>query len=331
MRVWSLLALLSVVTARADEPPRLEAAITRGLARIERGSLNYTANRACFSCHHQMALPVLALAKQKGFAVSEGNLFIQQEFTRETFRPKLDRIRQGQGVGGANATAAYALFVLEAAGQEPDETTDGLVDFLTVRQAADGSWPAVTERPPTEGSPFTNAALALRALRVYGFEAESTDAKRRKKIKASWQRGREWLKSSAPATTEDRAFHLRALVEAEFERAAIKSARDELIRAQRRDGGWAQLPKMESDAYATAIVLTALQRAGVSRDDAAVRKGILYLLETQKEDGSWFVQTRSRPVQTFFDNGDPGGKSQFISFAATNWATLALLQHFERR
>src|SRR2546423_8035676 len=121
MRAWSLIALLTVGTARADEP-RLEAAITRGLARIERGSLNYTANRSCFSCHHQMAVPVLALAKQKGFAVSAANLFIQHEFTRETFRPKLERIRQGQGVGGANATAAYALFVLEAAGQEPDET-----------------------------------------------------------------------------------------------------------------------------------------------------------------------------------------------------------------
>ena len=37
-------------------------------------------------------------------------------------------------------------------------------------------------------------------------------------------------------------------------------------------------------------------------------------------------QTGSRPVQVFFDNGDPGGKSQFISFLATGWATLALLE-----
>jgi len=49
-------------------------------------------------------------------------------------------------------------------------------------------------------------------------------------------------------------------------------------------------------------------------------------LDTQKEDGAWIVQTRARPLQLFFDNGDPGGKSQFISFAATNWAVLALLE-----
>ncbi len=47
-------------------------------------------------------------------------------------------------------------------------------------------------------------------------------------------------------------------------------------------------------------------------------RGVKYLLDTQKEDGAWMVETRAKPVQTYFDNGDPGGKSQFISFAATN-------------
>jgi hypothetical protein len=36
-------------------------------------------------------------------------------------------------------------------------------------------------------------------------------------------------------------------------------------------------------------------------------------------------------LQLFFDNGDPGGKSQFISFAATGWAVLALLEQFPRQ
>jgi len=49
-----------------------------------------------------------------------------------------------------------------------------------------------------------------------------------------------------------------------------------------------------------------------------------YLLRTQKEDGSWFVKSRSKPIQKFFDSGDPHGKDQFISMAATSWATAAL-------
>jgi N-acyl-D-amino-acid deacylase len=47
-------------------------------------------------------------------------------------------------------------------------------------------------------------------------------------------------------------------------------------------------------------------------------------LRTQHDDGSWLVETRSKPVQVYFDNGDPHGKSQFISVAATSWAVAAL-------
>ena len=39
---------------------------------------------------------------------------------------------------------------------------------------------------------------------------------------------------------------------------------------------------------------------------------------------SWLVKTRSKPIQKFFDNGDPHGKNQFISISATSWATAAL-------
>ena len=60
-------------------------------------------------------------------------------------------------------------------------------------------------------------------------------------------------------------------------------------------------------------------------DAPAYRKAVRYLVRAQTAEGAWLVTTRSRPVQVFFDNGDPGGKSQFISMAATNWALLALL------
>ena len=69
-------------------------------------------------------------------------------------------------------------------------------------------------------------------------------------------------------------------------------------------------------------------RIGLEPTDPAYQKAAKHLLATQRDDGSWLVETRSRPVQVFFDNGDPGGKSQFISFAATGWATLALLEQY---
>ena len=70
--------------------------------------------------------------------------------------------------------------------------------------------------------------------------------------------------------------------------------------------------------------LFVLAESGVAKDNAAITVGEKYLLDQQQDDGSWLVETRAKPVQIFFDNGDPHGKSQFISIAATSWATAAL-------
>ena len=62
----------------------------------------------------------------------------------------------------------------------------------------------------------------------------------------------------------------------------------------------------------------------VEANDPAYRKGLEYLLRTQLEDGSWFVETRSEPIQAYFESGFPYGVHQWISAAATAWATTAL-------
>ena len=57
----------------------------------------------------------------------------------------------------------------------------------------------------------------------------------------------------------------------------------------------------------------------------AYRQGIQYLLNTQLEDGSWYVRSRSIPFQPYFESGFPHGHDQWISAAATNWAAMALV------
>lgn len=51
-----------------------------------------------------------------------------------------------------------------------------------------------------------------------------------------------------------------------------------------------------------------------------------FLLKTQFADGSWFVRTRSIPLQPTMDSGFPYGGNQWISAAGTNWATMALVR-----
>jgi hypothetical protein len=318
-------ALALPMLATAAEPPALKPAIEKSLRRLEQGAGNYIKNRQCFSCHHQaVAILSLTSARKHGLTIDPVKLRQQVDFTLDTFRPKLDRVAEGKAVPGASTMAAYALFTLEAAEHRADDTTAALVQFLLVRQKADGSWNALANRPPTEGSSFTNTALATRMLRIYGMKGNEEEHNRL--VTAAIERGQDWLRQATPKNTEDRAFHLVGLVE--IGNAELTAAAQATLQKQQNDNGsWSQLPgQRPGDAYATGTVLFALRRAGLATNDPAYRKAVTYLLSTQKEDGSWFVETRSRPVQEFFDNGDPGGKSQFISFAATGWATLALLE-----
>ena len=134
------------------------------------------------------------------------------------------------------------------------------------------------------------------------------------------------MRTAPLASNEDRAFQLLGLAWTHAAPAQIRPAGDALLREQRPDGGWAQIPTLESDAYATGQALVALRASGVlTTADAAYRRGAAYLLRTQHADGSWFVRTRALRIQPPLDAGFPYGGDQFVSAAATNWATQALI------
>ena len=83
---------------------------------------------------------------------------------------------------------------------------------------------------------------------------------------------------------------------------------------------------MDSDAYATATALVALHQAGgLAITHPAYVRGVEYLLRTQRADGSWHVESRSKPFQKYYESGFPHGNDQFLSAATTGWAVAALL------
>jgi hypothetical protein len=88
---------------------------------------------------------------------------------------------------------------------------------------------------------------------------------------------------------------------------------------QRADGGWGQTKALASDAYATGQAVVALKAAGLSN-----ARGAEFLMKSQLADGSWHVQSRTQPLQPYFDSEFPHGADQFISAAASNWAAMAL-------
>ncbi len=82
---------------------------------------------------------------------------------------------------------------------------------------------------------------------------------------------------------------------------------------------------MGSDAYASGEALVALRESrAVEPTNRAYRRGLEYLLHTQIDDGTWIVESRAVPIQAYFESGFPYGVNQWISAAATCWATTAL-------
>jgi N-acyl-D-amino-acid deacylase len=316
----------SFCAGSASESTRLKAAVAKGLQRAQAGAENYLKHRQCFSCHHQ-ALPVMAMtrARARGLSIDEAALKKQVEFTAADFTRRRESVTKGQGVGGANTTIGYALMTLEAAQWKSDETTAAMVEFLLKQQKEDGRWQASANRPPSEGSNVTTTAVSVFGLRHFA------TAEQRERADAATERVRRWLLDAAATDVEDKVFRLWGLKWSGATKEQVQSAADALLAAQNADGGWAQLPDAKSDAYATGSALVALHEAGgIVVTNAAYQRGAKFLLETQNADGSWIVKTRSRPIQIFFDNGDPGGESQFISIEATCWATMALTLAVEK-
>ena len=315
--------------ATADEPAptaslaeRAAAALDRGLPLVTKAATNYPEHRKCFSCHHQ-TLPMMAIvaARDAGRAADQATLRSQAEFTHASFAKQLDDLRAGENIGGRGLTVGYGLWALSLADWPADEITAAMTTYLVKTQKDDGHWPVHTGRPPMEESSESTTAIAAAGLRKYA-PAEASEEKQQ--IDAAIAKARAWLLAATPKSTEDKTSRLSGLHLLGATSEELQSARDVVLAAQRDDGGWPQLDDMPSDAYATGQTLCVLIATGMAPTAPECQRGIEFLLRTQHDDGSWFVKTRSTPVQVIFDNGDPHGTDQFISTPATCWALTAL-------
>ncbi len=303
--------------AGADEDV-IRAAIARSVPLLQSSAQTWIEKRPCVSCHHQ-ALGALAVsaARARGFRVDEALVDAQLRRMHPAEPPDLL-----VGEGGINGQfgRSYMLVGLAGAGAPKSPVTDAMAHFVAGKQAADGRWPSGSHRPPLEDSEVAVTALAVRALGAYGAAGRADETRRR------IARAQAWFEAVPASTNEERTFRLLGLSWSGAPAAATSGAADALRVSQRFDGGWSQLATRGSDAYATGQALVALNQAGgLPAADPAYRRGVAYLLRTQQPDGTWRVDTRRRGEGLpYFETGFPHGEDQFISYAASAWATIAL-------
>jgi Ankyrin repeats (3 copies) len=316
MRRGDTPAVSALRRAGASETALTKASVEKAIALLQQSGSQFNRVSGCYSCHHQ-SLPLMAFgaARAHGIAVDETAARQQVDVTIKVLSGVAEpALRNRDRIPDPPIGVSYALLGLAAGRYEADATTAAMASVIAAWQSDDGAFhPLPAIRPPLEADAFTATALSLRALQLYGSSPDERIA-----------RARAWLGTASPRTTQERAMQLLGLTWANASAVDIRTSATALLSGQRPDGGWAQLPTLETDAYATGQALVALQTAGYAVSSVEYRRGAAYLLRTQFADGSWFVRSRTFPVQPLRDTGFPHGKHQWISAAGTSWAAMAL-------
>ena len=148
------------------------------------------------------------------------------------------------------------------------------------------------------------------------------DPKEKSDVRDAREKAAAWLAKAKPTDTTQAAA-LRLLVKAragEPAKALRAGDRRSSSPGRTRTAAGASSRTLPSDAYATGQALYVLSLAGVKTDRAEVRRAVTFLVDTQKEDGSWPMTARAHPGATPAKNLVP------ITYFGSAWATLGLMR-----
>ena len=310
-----MLGIVAPLAAQFSPESPGQAAVKRAIPLMQSSARTWTDRAGCISCHHQiLGSTALSVASERGFDVDAMKVRYQIQTVVESRSKPILRMYEGQGAIGQQGFI-YTLFGLGAVNRPECELSDAIVRFIELGQAADGGWIQVSHRQPLEDARESVTAFAIRDLSLYG----GPDARE------NIAKGTRWLINRKPQHMEGRSMRLLGLVWAGAPGKTIDAAANDVVMQQEADGGWAQLPGMQSDSYATGQAVVSLRLAGYNVSDSRLKRAIKFLIDTQEPDGSWHVTTRRKtPGLPYFESGFPHGIDQFISYAGTSWAVTAI-------
>jgi hypothetical protein len=268
-------------------------AAQRGIEWLQPAAMAWQQQHNCFGCHIQsQAVMGLAVAKKNDYVVDEVAVKDLSEFTES--KEKKDGSYDGTpGVSGEVATVFAGMGLahwdeFKKVGRNPTflKSTDSLVSH----QRPGGDMPSYYDLNCFGGLAVPQGPMMSTTNSLIAFKQAFEETKDDHYKNAS-DRALAWIMSAQPGTTQDKVFKILAL--AKFggpgQKSAVQQLVEQLVAEQTSSGGWSECLVIFKDAnpFSTGQVLYAFKQAGVSINSSPFIKGVRYLLNTQREDGSW--------------------------------------------
>ena len=320
-------------SSAAAAPLNAHETIIRSLKFLQDDVVKWRKEHECATCHHgTLTVWVLSEARERGFAVKPETLAEIAKWTKAGVLARIDLPRDARP--GWSVVSTPALYLAAMARSVPSQTAVSPADLKQIaghllrHQEADGSWswasaPAKNRAPPVFESDEVATLLALDALGT----SLPGDPMEKSAIRIARAQGAAWLKQASPHdTTQAAALRLVAQVwdgpsvDTTSPVDKVQTEIESLIRRANSDGGWPQIPGARSDAYATGQALYILSLAGEKHDRIEMRRGVQFLVGTQRDDGSWLMTRRGHPGVT------PTKEMVPITYFGSVWGTLGLLR-----
>lgn len=317
----AFLLFVSALAAQEATPEKIRTAAAKGLERIQ--ASQRATKQGCVSCHTDL-MPIVAMGAARRAGIAFDTAY-ERAHAAKIFRylGDLDRAVTYAFAIDEALNDGTNLLAAHAAGVRPNLAIAVYARHIALRQDKEGFWRTQDGRPPQSYSKVQATGIALRTLQLFAHPTMAADTQARMKS------ARAWLERQKPRDASETAQQLTAMGWAGTEDAVRKRVANKLLSMQRADGGWATTNGRESDAYGTGEALVALaDHGGVLVTDEPYRKGVAFLLRTQKADGSWFASSRLHPPASvsppYYDGGYPGGHDQFVSMMGASQAVMAL-------
>jgi squalene-hopene/tetraprenyl-beta-curcumene cyclase len=331
---------ITVGKASADEPVRKDVSIELAQTYLENGTVAWSGQKNCVSCHTNGTYMVVrpALSKSLGVPPADGREFFVKSLADLTAEPRerlKQSIRPAQVIYIAAGLSEWDAHLSKALSPETDQALRLMFEI----QSDTGTWGSLDCWPPFESDAYHEATVAMMAAATAPGWLPTVSATPDAPAAQAVERLRTYLRTQAPLHDYSRVLLLWAASRTPdlLSTAQMKELAEVIWKHQRSDGGWSvrtfaapeawgsgnraaklreesEFTDPPSDGHMTGLAILVLRESGLPASDERIQKGLHWLKANQRESGRWW--TRSLNTDSW----------HFITYSGTAYPLLAL-QH----